>query len=125
MSEITVTQWFEAITAHTKALNALAKEIAGAGGKATGGGKASGGGKSSAPTLEMIQEKFGDYMSVQDKTERKARGANVKKINEKFGVEKASALDPKDFAKALEYLEAFKKGEVHEDLADEEEESPI
>ena len=76
------------------------------------GNKAAGGKtKPKGPTLEDIQEKFGAYMSVTDKAERAGRKANCKKINDHFGVERATLLDPSDFAAALEMLAKFEAGE--------------
>lgn len=118
----------EAMAALTAALNkntaALESFKSANGGKASGGAaaadktadkaagtKAAGGNKKKGPTLEDIQEKFGAYMSVTDKAERAERKANCKKINDHFGVERATLLDPSDYAAALEMLAKFEAGE--------------
>lgn len=118
----------EALAALTAAVNkntaALESFKAGAG-KATGAAagaaadkaadkpanKAAGANKKKGPTLEDIQEKFGAYMSVTDKAERAERKANCKKINDHFGVERATRLDPSNYAEALAMLAQFEAGE--------------
>ena len=117
----------EAMAALTAALNKNTAALesfksANGGGKASGGTadkaadkaagtKAAGGNKKKGPTLEDIQEKFGAYMSVTDKAERAERKANCKKINDHFGVERATRLDASDYAAALEMLAKFEAGE--------------
>ena len=44
------------------------------------------------------------------RAERAGRKANCKKINDHFGVERATLLDPSDFAAALEMLAKFEAG---------------
>lgn len=117
----------EAMAALTAALNkntaALESFKKGVGGSASSGSteaktetkaagnKAAGSKAKKGPTLEDIQEKFGAYMSVTDKAERSERKANCKKINDHFGVERATLLDPSDYAAALDMLAKFEAGE--------------
>jgi hypothetical protein len=124
------TDLIAALNNHTAALNAFVK--ANSGKASTAGAGASTGGKTTTketkgPTVDDIQAKFGAYMAIQDKEERKRRKDIVLKIAGKFGADKATAIDPPHFAEALELLAAYEKGE--DPLADETDEdeggSPI
>jgi len=105
----------EALNGHTAALNAFVK---------AGGGKASTGGttaaadkpkatnKPKAITLETLQDRFGEYMSVTDKDERKARKAKIQTINDHFGVERVSLVEPEFYEEALGYLDQLEAGKA-------------
>lgn len=80
-----------------------------AGGKPAGN-KAAGGGKKKT-TVDDIAAAFGGYLGIKDKDERETRKANVKAINEYFGVAKATDLDPDNFDEALGYLQQYIDGE--------------
>ncbi len=67
-----------------------------------------------AVTLDTIKERFGAYLAVENKAERKARIANVQAIVDHFGVEKASALGEENWVEALGYLTKYEAGEEPE-----------
>lgn len=128
----------EALNNHTAALDRFSKAAsAGKGGTAasSGGEKASttkNTTKPAAPTLETIQERFGAYLSVTDKDERKLRAAKVADINKHFGVERISKVDEEHYEEALEYLDMLEAGKKIKfrpkpdaDEGEGEEESPI
>lgn len=109
-----------ATLAHTAALNSFLK----AGGKATpaAGATTAAAGKPAAaaakpaakakgPTLEDIQTRFGDYMSVQDKAVRAERKVHVLNIAGKYGAERATAIEAEHYAEALELLAQYEAGE--------------
>lgn len=109
-----------ATLAHTAALNSFLK----AGGKAPAAGAttAAAGTKPAAatkpaatkpkgPTLEDIQTRFGDYMSVQDKAVRAERKTHVLNIAGKFGAERATAIEAEHWVEALELLSQYEAGE--------------
>lgn len=113
-------QLIEALNRHSAALETFNKNTAkggtagGASGGSTGGGASTGNkanNKPKGPTLEDIQAKFGEYMSIQDKTERNRRKEIVLKIAGKFDADRATNIAPKHFEEALELLEAYKNGE--------------
>jgi hypothetical protein len=130
-------QHIAALNRHSEALEkfvaATAKSGAGAatGGSAgaSTGGTASTGTKNKAagPTLQDIQDKFGEYMSIQDKTVRATRKGHVLNIAGKFGADRATNIPPAHFKEALELLAAYEAGK--DPFASEgdagEEESPI
>lgn len=62
-------------------------------------------------TLDTIKERFGGYLGVEDKAERKQRIANVTAIVEHFGVAKASELEEENWAEALAFLKTYEDGE--------------
>lgn len=62
-------------------------------------------------TLDTIKERFGGYLGIEDKAERKARIANVQAIVDHFGVSKASELEEENWAEALAFLKQYEDGE--------------
>lgn len=62
-------------------------------------------------TLDTIKERFGGYLGIEDKAERKARIANVQAIVDHFGVAKASELEEENWAEALAFLKQYEEGE--------------
>lgn len=108
----------EALTKAVEANTAALAKIAGAAKAATGAaapakpaGAAAKPAAAKGPKLEDVQKAFGAYLTVEDADERAARKANVVKINEHFGVPKATALPPEKFAEALALLKQFEDGE--------------
>lgn len=104
------------LTAAIKEQTAFLKSMKGGGGsptEASVAAKAAAGKKSSGKiTLDTIKEKFGTYLGVEDKAERKERIANVTAIVDHFGVKKASELEEENWAEALGYLKQFEAGET-------------
>lgn len=115
-----------ALEANTAALN---KMIEMSGGKAAAGGakaaeskpdpKANAGkpagakpGGKKKTTVDDIAAAFGGYLGTKDKDEREVRKANVKAINDYFGVAKATELDPDNYDEALRYLQQYIDGET-------------
>lgn len=68
--------------------------------------------KPKAVTLETIQERFGAFMSVTDKEERKTRKAQIQTINDHFGVERVSLVDAEFYEEALGYLDQLEAGKA-------------
>lgn len=68
--------------------------------------------KAKKVTLDTIKERFGGYLGIEDKAERKARIANVQAIVDHFSVSKASELEEENWAEALGYLKQFEDGET-------------
>lgn len=62
-------------------------------------------------TLDTIKERFGGYLGIEDKAERKNRIAQVQQIVDHFGVAKASELDEANWDEALAFLKQFEDGE--------------
>lgn len=109
----------------------LEKMLAGAGGKATA--PASTEKKTTAPadkkadapapkkttaskskgeiTTEMMAEKVTAYLKTGDAATRADRKDHVKQIIDHYEVERFTAIEPTDFAEALEMLAAFGRGE--------------
>ena len=90
---------------------AIEKEAARATGAKASGGKPAPSSKKKAVTLDTIKERFGGYLGVEDKAERKARIANVQAIVDHFGVSKASELEEENWAEALAFLAQYEAGE--------------
>ena len=90
-----------AATAADKAIEAEAKRAAGA--KKPAAAK--------KVTLDTIKERFGGYLGIEDKAERKQRIANVQAIVDHFGVSKASELEEENWAEALAFLKQYEDGE--------------
>lgn len=67
--------------------------------------------KSSAPTIETIQKRFGDFLNIKDADERKERTDKVIALNKHFGVKKITDADPSDFPTILEMLSKLEAGE--------------
>lgn len=95
----------------TAALEANTKALLGSGGgKSSGGGSSSsGGGKSTKKelTVDDLGKKFSAYLAAEGDEAK----ANVRKIVQKFGVKKITALDPSDFEEALAILAKLEDGE--------------
>ena len=70
--------------------------------------------KPKGPTLDDVKEKFGGYLANQKGEEKARRMKQVQTINEHFGVERATLLDPSKFEEALGYLQAYIDGEEPE-----------
>lgn len=83
-----------------------------AGAKATETAKPKTTTKPKAVTLETIQERFGAFMSVTDKEERKTRKAQIQTINDHFGVERVSLVDSEFYEEALGYLDQLEAGKA-------------
>ena len=106
-----------ALQEHTKALNAFVKASGGKATTAPAGEKATTTKTTTketpkAITLETIQERFGAYMSVTDKEERKVRKAKIQTINDHFGVERVSLVDSEHYEEALGYLDQLEAGKA-------------
>lgn len=105
-----------ALQEHTKALNAFVKASGGkpaaAGATTAEAAKPKATTKPKAITLETIQERFGAYMSVTDKEERKVRKAKIQTINDHFGVERVSLVDAEFYEEALGYLDQLEAGKA-------------
>ena len=102
----------EAIRENTEAVKAMTAALKG--GASTGkasGGKSTTASKKKAVTLDTIKERFGGYLGVEDKAERKARIAQVQQIVDHFGVAKASELDEANWEEALAFLSTFEAGD--------------
>lgn len=67
--------------------------------------------KSKGPTLDTIKERFGAYLGIEDKAERKVRAANVKAIVDHFGVTRAGELSAENWVEALGYLTQYENDE--------------
>lgn len=67
--------------------------------------------KAKGVTKEQVAEAFGAYLKVKDKAELAERVANVKAINEHFGLAKITEGDPEQWKEALGYLKSFENGE--------------
>lgn len=80
-------------------------------------GKASGG-KAKALTVDDIAEAFGGYLKGGDADARAEAKDNVKAILNHFGVERASHIDPSDFAEAMKFLKQFQAGETPDFMND-------
>lgn len=115
--EAKIAELITALQENTAALNGIktaAKEKAGSTGSSTksetktetkSDAKKSDGKK--APTLEDVTSLATEYMNTTDADERKARKANIAKINEKLGADRLTNLKPSKFAEAIKYLQAF------------------
>lgn len=100
------------LTAAVKENTAMLKGI----GKAASGGTAATGTKPTTtkpkgPTKETVAEKFGEFLNVTDKTERKNRIALMGKLNSYFEVAKVTDADPSKWPEALELLAKMEAGE--------------
>lgn len=84
--------------------------------KPAASGKA--GSKAKALTVDDIAEAFGGYLKGGDADARAEAKDNVKAILNHFGVERASHIDPGDFAEAMKYLNQFKAGETPDFMND-------
>lgn len=114
-------QKIEALTAAVEANTAMLQGIAKAGGKAAAastettkpaGTKPAGTTKKkTGPTQEEVAERFGAYLKVSDKDERKERIANMGKINAHFEVAKITDAEPAQWKEALEMLDKLEAGE--------------
>ena len=62
--------------------------------------------------LDTIKERFGGYLGIEDKAERKARIGHVQTIVDHFGVSKASELEEENWAEALAFLKQYEDGET-------------
>lgn len=134
--ETTIAAHTEALNQHTEALRDFIK-VAGNGASASSkttakeadtkaAGTKAAGTKKKGVTLDTIKEKFGEYLNITDKAERKERLANVTKINEKFGVERISEVDAENYEEAIRLLNGFINGEdLTEEDGDDEGGSPI
>lgn len=89
-------------TAADKAIEAEAKRAAGA--KKPAAAK--------KVTLDTIKERFGGYLGIEDKAERKVRIGHVQTIVDHFGVGKASELEEENWAEALAFLKQYEDGET-------------
>jgi hypothetical protein len=92
-----------AASAADKAIEAEAKRATGA--------KAAAKPASKKVTLDTIKERFGSYLGVEDKAERKTRIGHVQAIVDHFGVSKASELEEENWAEALAFLKQYEDGE--------------
>lgn len=63
-------------------------------------------------TLDTIKERFGGYLGIEDKAERKERIGHVQSIVDHFGVAKASELEEENWAEALAFLKQYEDGET-------------
>lgn len=63
-------------------------------------------------TLDTIKERFGGYLGIEDKAERKERIGHVQTIVDHFGVAKASELEEENWAEALAFLKQYEDGET-------------
>ncbi len=107
-----------AVEANTAALkggkvSAADKAIEAEAARAAGAGKTTAAKKPAAKkvTLDTIKERFGGYLGIEDKAERKARIANVQAIVDHFGAAKASELEEENWAEALAFLKQYEDGE--------------
>lgn len=110
----------DALNNHTKALEnfvkASGKGAAAAASTETAAASKPAGNKPAANktkgvTKEQVAEAFGAYLKVKDKAELAERVANVKAINEHFGLAKITEGDPEQWKEALGYLKSFENGE--------------
>lgn len=132
MSDVSMNEFVTALNAHTKALNAHTAELAKIGGAsksgASTGGKTNTSSKKSGPSLEDVQAKFGDYMSVTDKAVRKERSAWLKALCAKYKVERISEVAEDKYGAVLSALEKRIESEESggdEDEGDEDDSAPI
>jgi hypothetical protein len=102
----------KAVEANTAALSKIAGAAKAATGTATAGTKTT---TKPAVKLEDVQKAFAAYLGVADEDERNARKAKVVKVNEHFGVQKVTALDPSKFGEALDMLKKIEAGELFAD----------
>lgn len=105
-----------AVEANTAMLQGIAKAGAAAGTKPAATGTKPAGTKpattkKTGPTQEEVAERFGAYLKVSDKDERKERIANMGKINAHFGVAKITDAEPAQWKEALELLDKLEAGE--------------
>jgi hypothetical protein len=106
-----------ALTANTTALGKIVGAAKGGAAAGAPAGAAAGTTKPKTttapkgPTLEDIQNRFGAYMSVTDKTERAERKQHVLNIAGKFSAERATLIPPANFAEALALLTQYEAGE--------------
>lgn len=63
------------------------------------------------PTLDTIKKRFGEYLGIEDKAERKERITHVSAIVSHFGVAKASDLEEENWVEALDLLAQYEAGE--------------
>ena len=73
--------------------------------------KASGSKSKGEITTEMMAEKVTAFLKTGDADVRAERKAQVKQIIDHYEVERFTAIEPTDFAEALEMLAAFGRGE--------------
>lgn len=84
--------------------------------------------KATGPTLEEMQAKFGEYLSVQDKAVRAERKGHIANIAAHWGVERATLVPEANWPEALELLAQYEAGkDPFAQAGDEaeEEQSPI
>ena len=110
MKELTAALKGGKVSAGSAADAAIEKEAARAAG-AKAGTKPAGKPAAKKVTLDTIKERFGGYLGIEDKAERKARIANVQAIVDHFGVSKASELEEENWAEALAFLKQYEDGE--------------
>ena len=109
-----------AVEANTAALKAGGKVTAGsaadkaieAEAKRAAGSKPATRAASKKVTLDTIKERFGGYLGIEDKAERKERIGHVQSIVDHFGVAKASELEEENWAEALAFLKQYEDGET-------------
>lgn len=65
-----------------------------------------------APTVETLMERFGAFLGIEDKAERKARGVLVREINAHFGVEKITDVEAAQIPEALKLLSILEAGKT-------------
>ena len=104
IKELTAAMKGGKVSAADKAIEAEAARATGAKAKPAAA-------KAKKVTLDTIKERFGGYLGIEDKAERKARIANVQAIVDHFGVAKASELEEENWAEALAFLKQYEDGE--------------
>lgn len=126
--EALLTRLIESLDRNSAAMEALNKKAGGAAPAASekpaskpaaskpAASKASG--KAKTLTVDDIAEAFGGYLKGGDADARAEAKDNVKAILNHFGVERASHIDPGDFAEAMKYLNQFKAGETPDFMND-------
>lgn len=68
--------------------------------------------------IAKVRAAFGAYLGVDDADERETRKGFVRKILERFGVEKATEIAEADRPQAVEWVNTLAKGENVPELAD-------
>lgn len=105
----------DALTAFVSSAGKGATPGAAAGTKPAGAGAGTAAGtkpkpKPTGPTLETMQERFGAYMAIQDKTVRAQRKDHVLAIAGRFGADRATNIAAEHRAAALEMLDTYEAG---------------
>ena len=113
-----------ALAANTAALEANTAALTGgkAPAKAAGSKPAGRAAKKADITVDVVAEKFGDFLNTGSAAAKKKAKLVVKGIVTHFEVERITKLDAEDFPKAMELLGQYQEGEDPLELFDEENE---